>query len=84
MNRVVRDLFDRRNRIDQQIGKIRATCKHPNVDMKYGSNTGNWSHTDDSYWIDVKCHDCGHQLRIYDDDIRYTTFDKGRNVNILK
>lgn len=38
---------------------LRAECAHENYTAKYGGNTGNWSESDDSYWVDFHCPECG-------------------------
>lgn len=50
-----------RKKIESSIKELRALqseCKHPNVNKKYGSNTGNYDPTADCYWIDFNCPDC--------------------------
>jgi hypothetical protein len=42
-----------------QIRQLQASCPHPNVQKEYGSNTGNYDPSADSYWIDWNCPDCG-------------------------
>lgn len=34
-------------------------CLHFNIIEVYKSDTGNWSVSDDSYWKEVWCEDCG-------------------------
>jgi len=43
----------------EQIRQLQASCPHPDVQKKYGSNTGNYDPSADSYWIDWNCPDCG-------------------------
>lgn len=57
---------NRINLIDQEIRKleeqkddIRKKCRHTNAVAEYGSDTGNWCKSDDSYWINYHCYDCG-------------------------
>lgn len=44
--------------LEQEIYALQASCPHTHVDTKYGSNTGNYDPTADSYWIDFHCTDC--------------------------
>lgn len=37
---------------------LQVECLHPNVEQKYGANTGNYDPSADRYWIDWKCPDC--------------------------
>lgn len=43
----------------KQLDLLREQCEHPNVERSYGANTGNYSPSDDVYWTDYKCPDCG-------------------------
>lgn len=44
----------------QQITDLQGKCTHPKccVEEKPGSNTGNWSPSDDCYWTDYFCSNC--------------------------
>lgn len=46
-------------RLRRELHTIRQTCQHNDKEGRYKGNTGNWCAQDDSYWIDVKCNDCG-------------------------
>jgi len=61
MNVAVSNLLERRKRIDNQIKKIRETCKHPDHTLINKGNTGNFCPGDDSYWSECECKDCGAQ-----------------------
>lgn len=37
---------------------LQRVCTHPNKDVKYKSNTGNYDPSCDRYWIENKCPDC--------------------------
>jgi hypothetical protein len=51
--------IDRRSeKLDGELAKLQATCQHPGLTKKHGSNTGNYDPTADSYWIDFHCPDC--------------------------
>jgi len=34
-------------------------CKHPAATKEHKGDTGNWSPSDDSYWTEFYCPDCG-------------------------
>ena len=42
-----------------EVAALRTKCKHPDLEGKYQSNTGNYCEHDDSYWIDLFCPTCG-------------------------
>lgn len=39
--------------------QLQTVCKHPNADKKYCADTGNYDMSQDSYWIEWSCPDCG-------------------------
>jgi cell division protein FtsB len=43
----------------EERNKLRSKCKHVNAVHKYCGSTGNWSKSDDCYWIEYLCYDCG-------------------------
>lgn len=49
----------------KRIKHLRAVCDHPEEKrtFKYGSDTGNWSKSDDCYWVDIACA-CGKNWRL--------------------
>lgn len=56
----------RKQTIEKHLGRweaellsLREICLHPNPNVKYGSNTGNYDPSADSHWKDFKCEDCG-------------------------
>jgi hypothetical protein len=42
-----------------QLHSLRENCSHEDLTYKYGGSSGNWDKSDNSYWIDWKCGDCG-------------------------
>ncbi|MND53810.1 hypothetical protein D3C80_448580 [compost metagenome] len=58
-----------------QLEALRKECPHADKVGRYGSNTGNWCESDNTYWIRVECNDCGSTRTIYSDDPEYKTFD---------
>jgi len=50
------------DKIDKLVGQLcdlRETCIHPNVTKQYRGDTGNYDPSQDSYWINWHCPDCG-------------------------
>lgn len=45
--------------INAQIDTLLSKCTHPNVNIQYKGDTGNYDPSADSYWIEYKCPDCG-------------------------
>lgn len=46
---------------EQRIKELKNECDHPG-DMRnvvYKSDTGNWSKSDDCYWVEIDCKKCG-------------------------
>jgi hypothetical protein len=41
------------------LGGLQDMCPHFNATHKNGANTGNWDRSDDCYWTDHVCPDCG-------------------------
>jgi len=38
---------------------LQKVCKHKNTLTTYDSDTGNYDRSQDKYWIEYKCYDCG-------------------------
>ena len=45
--------------LHQELKQLQEECTHDNSTYKAGGNTGNWSASDDWYWYDWDCPDCG-------------------------
>jgi hypothetical protein len=39
--------------------ELQAQCTHPSATKTPKSNTGNWDRSQDAYWYDFSCPDCG-------------------------
>jgi hypothetical protein len=59
INRVREKLENEAAQIKKQLLDLRTECTHPNVILKHGANTGNYDPSQDCYWIDHHCPDCG-------------------------
>ncbi len=46
-------------RLEKEIEKIRAKCKHLHVNKEYKGDTGNFDPSDDYYITCFECLDCG-------------------------
>lgn len=45
--------------IQGKIQVIQDNCAHSNVKKVAKSDTGNWDKSQDSYWFECSCPDCG-------------------------
>ena len=64
-------------KMQAEIVAIRNQCQHENLTGKFGADTGNWCPDDDSYWVSLKCEDCGKQ---WTEDQADTNYVYGSNV----
>ncbi len=44
---------------NKDLMELRDQCAHPSVTKTPKSNTGNWDRSQDAYWNDFACPDCG-------------------------
>ena len=42
-----------------RINVLRSKCKHKKAVKTYGSNTGNYDPSNDGYWTEYSCPECG-------------------------
>jgi hypothetical protein len=42
-----------------KLRELEQACPHTNVSRKAKADTGNWCPSDDTYWYEFKCPDCG-------------------------
>lgn len=54
-----------------------TTCRHYDLTGEYGANTGNWCASDDYYWVDFSCPNCGKRWTEDQSDIRYDKNKRG-------
>lgn len=47
-----------------ELSKLQNICQHPNVMKTHKGDTGNYDPTQDSYWIEFHCPDCGKRWNI--------------------
>lgn len=60
MNKVEKMKAELRKKIE----KIQSECLHKNLTYEYGADLGNWSKSDDCYWIAYHCPDCSKRWRV--------------------
>lgn len=60
--------LDRVNHWKTKIDALQSVCTHKDVTAEYKANTGNWCDADDSYWVAVKCNDCGSHFTVDSED----------------
>jgi hypothetical protein len=62
-NRRVRKAHELIEKAREEIKKAQASCDHPGLRHQYGSNTGNYDPSSDSYWTDFYCNVCDMRWR---------------------
>jgi len=55
----VQRIKNMQEKLTSELQQLQASCPHENKQGEYKGDTGNWSSSDDSYWIDARCLDCG-------------------------
>ena len=65
--KTVKEYKKRNDKLRSKIIKIQSKCLHDRGEYSYGSNTGNYDPSCDSYWVDFKCHDCLETMMYYSD-----------------
>jgi len=64
MNIKMIKLLNQRDVIDDKIKSFQRECPHKDKTSIPKSDTGNWSISDDRWWYEVICNDCGKQWNI--------------------
>lgn len=80
----IEELNQELNKISDEITSRRSECTHSSIIYKYGANTGNYSSTDDCYWVDIKCLDCGYSKTHYDDSEEYKMRGVGNTLKVTQ
>lgn len=66
--------------LNHKLSILQSKCPHENVDAKYGGSSGHFDPMDNSYWVEVKCLDCGMRM-IFDSERDKNEYDYyGRKV----
>ena len=68
---------------EEKIEDIQAECQHIDHLYKPGADTGNWCKQDDSYWMNVRCLDCGKRIH-FSDQMAYFPWAKGKRGTKVK
>ncbi len=77
MEKTQKQINKKRQQIEAKIKKayealseLRKECNHSgDLVYKLDGNTGNWDKSEDSYWINWICNDCGKRWTTSQDDI---------------
>lgn len=56
-------LVAERDRTNIAINELQKSCFHPFATKTHKSDTGNWDRSQDEYWTEFKCPDCGKHWR---------------------
>ena len=67
-------LLFKQKKIDEEIEQLQKECPHESISIKPESDTGNWSRSEDSYSVDVKCDDCG-MYKFYDSEVHQEQYN---------
>lgn len=71
-------ILDKITKLGNQLTELQSLCLHTDVTKKYGGDTGNYDPSQDSYWIDWHCPDCG--KRWTTDQDRENVLKPGREI----
>ena len=78
------ELKELQDNIETELLSRQKECKHKRIVYDYGANTGNYSPSDDCYWVTVECLDCGHSTTYYDHDDGYKMKHVGEDLKATK
>jgi hypothetical protein len=53
------DLQAKIQKARDDLSALQGRCTHPTATMQGRSDTGNWDRSQDSYWYEFSCADCG-------------------------
>jgi len=59
MKKQVKDILTQILQLTEQLTQIRNKCKHKNKTYTYSASTGNYDPSNDRYWKNYECPDCG-------------------------
>ena len=52
------------------LSTLQEECTHPGLVGTYKADTGNWSRSDDAYWVEFRCPDCSKRWDEDQNDVR--------------
>jgi len=55
----------KKQKIHEEIVAVQTAYPHADLKSTWGSDTGNWDPSADSYWKDYHCQDCDKRWRVY-------------------
>jgi hypothetical protein len=55
----VEGILENMKKLQCTLEKEQNQCSHDNVKVEKNSNTGNYDPSDNQYWVNVECLDCG-------------------------
>lgn len=59
INRQRESITRKLKKLNSNLNDLQQKCAHPRATKKGNSDTGNWCKSDDCYWYDFSCPDCG-------------------------
>lgn len=78
VQRKYRSLTEKITKLYDQVAELQHECTHPDVTKQYRGDTGNYDPSQDSYWINWHCPDCGKRWRT--DQDRENLLKPGRKI----
>ena len=70
-----------RSRLSQELYALQDACPHNDKTGKYGSNTGNYDPSEDSYWYEINCKCC---KKAWSEDQSNSKYKNNPNVEWIK
>lgn len=59
IKRKIERLNSKIQKLREDIKQVQEACPHADLTYKYGGDSGNYDRSQDCYWIDWHCNDCG-------------------------
>jgi hypothetical protein len=63
-NRTIHKAREAIAKANEEIRKAQTACEHPGLRHRYGSNTGNYDPSSDTYWTDFYCNVCDAKWKV--------------------
>ena len=80
----IAELKELQDRVKIELDNRQTSCNHKRIIYKYDSNTGNYSESDNCYWVTVECVDCGKVSTYYDHEDEYKMKYIGEDLKVTK
>ena len=81
INKKYLKLLQKATDVSKKIKELQHECPHEHLLGTYCSNTGNRCRSDDTYWVDFVCEDCG---KVWSEDQEHLRYDTKRNAQVTK